>query len=598
MIVFSLIIISTSILYNQDGSNYTYANSHDQGEVTASSLNVREKASTSSIIVGSLKKGNKVTIENNSGKWYKISYHNVKGFVHSSYVKTTASSGGSSSSSGGETLTSTTGTGETTASNLNVRASASTNSKIVSSLSRGTKVNLYGKSGSWYKVKIGNNFGYVHGSYMKTTMSSGVSGSSSGGETSASATGTGEITASNLNVRASASTSSKIISSLSRGTKVDLYKKSGSWYKVKIGSNYGYVHSSYVKITTSGGGSNSSSGGETSTSTFGTGEITVNNLNVRASASTSSKIISSLSRGTKVDLYKKSGSWYKVKIGSNYGYVHSSYVKITTSTGGSNSSSGGETSTSRFGTGEITASNLNVRASASTSSKIISSLGRGTKVVLYEKSGEWFKIKLGNSDAYIHGSYVKTSTSSAGNGSNGSLSGKTIFLDPGHGGNDPGAVATGNIYEKTIVLSVSNKLKNALEQEGAKVVTSRTNDTYISLSNRVNQANQSGADAFISLHANSWHDSGPNGIEVLYNRSYAGDESARLSQVIQTRLANGLNLRNRGAREMSLQVIRSTRMPSVLVELGFMSNSSDLNKLRNNQDQYVNQLVTALKEYY
>ncbi|MGJ9383767.1 SH3 domain-containing protein [Salipaludibacillus sp. CF4.18] len=518
MITLSLVIIFTSLLYNQEGSNDTYANSNDKGEITASSLNVREKASTSSKVVGSLKKGNKVTIVTKTGDWYRISYYNVKGFVHSSYVN-----------------------------------------KLNSS-----------------------------------------EGSSSGGETQASTLGTGEITASNLNVRASASTSGKVISSLSRGTKVDLYAKSGQWYKVKVGSSYGFVHGSYVKKTTaSSGGSSSGSGSNTPASQIESGEITASNLNVRASASTSGKVISSLSRGTKVDLYAKSGQWYKVKVGSSYGFVHSSYVKKTTaSSGGSSSGSGNNTPASQIGSGEITVNNLNVRASASTSGKIISKLSRGTKVDLYEKSGSWFKIKVGNNDGFIHGSYVKTSTSASGSSGNGSLSGKTIFLDPGHGGNDPGAVAIGNIHEKTIALSVSNKLKYALEKEGAKVVTSRTNDTYISLSNRVNQANQSGADVFISLHGNSWHDSGPNGVEVLYNRSYAGDESARLAQVIQTRLANGLNLRNRGAREMSLQVIRSTRMPSVLVELGFMSNSSDLNKLRNNQDQYVNELVTALKEYY
>lgn len=318
------------------------------------------------------------------------------------------------------------------------------------------------------------------------------------------------------------------------------------------------------------------------------GEVTADSLHVREQPTTNSASVGSLTRGNQVTIDGESGDWYQISYQDISGFVHSSYIL--------REDSGSE---QIIGTGEVTASSLNVRATASTNADTISSLSQGTVVDLYEEADGWFKVKVGSTFGYIHGEYVEATLGGGnGGGGNGGLNGKTIFLDPGHGGNDPGAVENGSIYEKTIALSVSNKLKAALESEGATVVTSRTTDTYVALSDRASSANQSGADIFISIHANSWHDAGADGIEVLYERSYEGEASMRLAQSIQSRLASGLQLRDRGIREENLHVLRNTTIPSVLVELGFMSNPSDLNKLQNNQDEYVNELVNGLKDYY
>ncbi|WP_280770598.1 SH3 domain-containing protein [Salipaludibacillus daqingensis] len=563
-------------------SNGSNASSIGSGEITATNLNVRASASSSASIISSVRRGTKVDLLGKSGSWYKIKVGSRDGFIHGDYVKVTSSNNSSSSSN--------LGSGEVTASNLNVRASASSSASIISSLRRGTKVDLLGKSGSWYKIKVGSRDGYIHSNFVKVSSSSSGSDSSSGGSSS-SDLGTGEITASNLNVRASASSSASIISSLRRGTKVDLLGKSGSWYKIKVGSRDGYIHSNFVKASTSSSGSDSSSGGSSS-SNLGSGEVTASNLNVRASASSSASIISSLRRGTKVDLLGKSGSWYKIKVGSRDGYIHDSFVKASTSSSGSDSSS------STLGNGEVTATNLNVRASASSSSSIISSLRRGTTVNLHEKTGNWYKIKVGSRWGYIHADYVKmanqTGNSSSGSGN---LSGKTIFLDPGHGGHDPGAV-NGNIYEKTIVLNLSNKVKQALEREGAKVVMSRSDDRFIAIGTRVSLANQSNADLFISIHANSFGSSAASGSEVLYSETQYPAQSRRLATELQKAISSGMNMRDRGLVKRNLQVLTGPRMPAVLIEPGFMSNQSDLNKLLNQQDKMANEIVRGIKAYY
>ncbi|PYZ92557.1 hypothetical protein CR194_12875 [Salipaludibacillus keqinensis] len=580
LLFLAIILVTSMMLETNEGSQHSaYAQSVDKGEITASSLFVRAQPSTNGSIIGGYIRGTTVELHEQSGSWYKVRYNNRWGYIHGSHVKVTETSGGSSS---------TIGSGEVTATNLNVRASASTNSSIISSLRRGTTVDLHEKSGDWYKIKVGSRWGYVHGSYIKTASS----GGSSGGSSTAPSTESGEVTAANLNVRASASTNSSIISSLRRGTTVELHEKTGDWYKIKVGSRWGYVHGSYIKTSNSSG----SSGGSSTAPSTESGEVTAANLNVRASASTNSSIISSLRRGTTVELHEKTGDWYKIKVGNRWGYVHGSYIKTSNSSG----SSGGSSTAPSIESGEVTATNLNVRASASTNSSIISSLRNGTKVDLHEKTGDWYKIKVGNGWGFIHSSFVSTSPSdsSPGSGSgSGSLSGKTIFIDPGHGGRDPGAV-NGNVHEKTIALQISQKVEQALKREGAQVVMSRSSDTFVALGTRVTMANQSGADMFVSLHANAFPNSSVNGSEVLYSETKYPAESRRLAQEIQSRVASGMNMRDRGIVRRNVQVLTGPNMPAVLIEPGFMTNSSDLNKLLHQQDQLAAEIVNGIKNYY
>ncbi|SDO06334.1 SH3 domain-containing protein [Alkalicoccus daliensis] len=474
--------------------------------------------------------------------------------------------------------------GEITASSLFVRADASPTAKIIGGFSKGAKVEIHETKNSWYKVRFNNGWGYIHSGYVKTAAAASNQSSS---------LGTGEITASSLNIRSAASTSASITGSVKRGAKVELLEKKGEWYKIKSGSREGFVHGSYVKVS---GNADSSSKKAEGSSNVTKGEITASSLNVRSSASTSASIISSLKRGATVDLHEKSGNWYKIKVGNTWGYIHDSYVK----TAGSGSANTAPAESSKTTTGEVTASSLNVRAEASTSAKITGSLTRGTRVEIHEKNNNWYTIKTNGSWGYVHASYVREVSANAGTtgSGTGSLSGKTIFLDPGHGGKDPGAVA-GNVYEKTITLSLSHKIKQKLEAEGARVVMSRADDRFISIGNRVTQANQSGANLFISVHTNAFPNAAASGAEVLY--SAAGkhpNDSRMLALELQSAIANGMNFRNRGTVNRSLQVLTGPNMPAVLIEPGFITNSGDLAKLVNEQDKLAGEVVKGLKNYY
>ena len=144
---------------------------------------------------------------------------------------------------------------------------------------------------------------------------------------------TGTVTASALNVRSEASTSSSIKGSLSRGSKVEIVSTSKGWHKIKYKGSYGYISADYVKINDSSSSSNNSSSNNNSSnnkpeSTVKTGTVTASALNVRSGASTSSSIKGSLSRGSKVEIVSTSKGWHKIKYKGSYGYVSADYVKI------------------------------------------------------------------------------------------------------------------------------------------------------------------------------------------------------------------------------------------------------------------------------
>ena len=188
----------------------------------------------------------------------------------------------------------------------------------------------------------------------------------------------------------------------------------------------------------------------------------------------------------------------------------------------------------------------------------------------------------------------------------------TIYIDPGHGGVDSGA-SYGGVYEKNLALSVANKLKANLIQLGYQVLMTRTADYNVDFkTERSQMANQSNADLFISIHFNATGlpSSDATGIETYWyqydpeyqpkiNAAMHNDptrlaESEILANQVQTSLISGTGAVNRGVRRDTFAVLRETAFPAILVELGFMDNPSDLQKI--NQDSYQTKLANALAQ--
>ncbi len=175
---------------------------------------------------------------------------------------------------------------------------------------------------------------------------------------------------------------------------------------------------------------------------------------------------------------------------------------------------------------------------------------------------------------------------------------KVVVIDPGHGGSDPGTSSITNKHEKDFTLKLSLKVQALLLKEpNIKVVMTRDSDVYPTRSERVQLANQLNADVFVSIHGNSVL-SAPqvNGTETYY---YQRSSSKDLANVIHKYLIKAIGLRDRGVKNGSLQVIRETTMPAVLLEIGFLSNSAEEKLLQSDdiQNKAAQAIVDGIKEY-
>ena len=225
---------------------------------------------------------------------------------------------------------------------------------------------------------------------------------------------------------------------------------------------------------------------------------------------------------------------------------------------------------------------------------------------------------------------------------------KTVVIDPGHGGKDPGAISSNRKhYEKNITLAVALRLGNMIKAAypGVKVVYTRSTDKYVELSKRAEIANRNRADLFISIHVNSAKATQARGTETFvmgahksddnfevcktensvivieddYQTKYEGfnpnspesyiifsllqnvhqEQSIRYAAQVQEQFAKGPIAVNRGVKQGGLLVLWKTTMPAVLTEIGFISNPKDCAVLvsKSGQEQFARKLFNAFKAY-
>ncbi len=180
------------------------------------------------------------------------------------------------------------------------------------------------------------------------------------------------------------------------------------------------------------------------------------------------------------------------------------------------------------------------------------------------------------------------------------LLGKIIYVDPGHGGIDPGAIYK-NIKEAPINLEISKKLADALAEKGAIVYLTRYDDYDLSIPNssnhkrsdlnqRIKLINESDCSLFLSIHLNadiseSWY-----GAQVFYDD--VNSENVILAEYLQKEFSSSLNSRRNIKQISNLYLYRKALRPGVLVEVGFLSNSNERYLLR--QDSYQKKIADTI----
>ncbi len=398
-----------------------------------------------------------------------------------------------------------------------------------------------------------------------------------------------KVTTDGLNIRKSTDSSSttNIVGKVNTGGKLSVYAVEGNWLKVSYKGAYAYIFKQYAEFLDVDG------------NVLGAVEkevTTKNAVNLYVKPTSSAKVISTIKTNVKLPVYKTVGGYYLTQVDGLPGYVVANSTTDAVEEEKPNPDPGTPPVISGDVLGRVTVANLNVRSQSNSTSAVLFKLNKGEYVQVNSISGYWAEITYNGQTGYVHKSYLKLLNQSAK-----PLQNRVIILDPGHGGKDPGTVK-GSVSEKSITLKVSTQVKQLLESAGAKVYMTRTGDTYPSLQDRVDFTQANYGEIFVSVHVNSAANSSAQGTETYYAIS-TGDmyqEDIDLATFVNNQIVNNLNMKNRGVKQEQYYVIRNMVIPSILVELGFLTNTEDHNKMTN--DQYVNlfaeSIYNGILQYY
>lgn len=153
-----------------------------------------------------------------------------------------------------------------------------------------------------------------------------------------------------------------------------------------------------------------------------------------------------------------------------------------------------------------------------------------------------------------------------------------VMLDAGHGGKDQGA-SYEEVLEKDLNLAIAQKTKELLLEAGYRVYMTRKEDAFLDKYDRADDANRKNVDIFVSIHCNFLEEGQADGIETFYAESKSG-ESQALAEAIQANIIEQTAAQDRGAKTADYVVIKETDMPSALVEVGFLSDAAERERLQ------------------
>ncbi len=459
---------------------------------------------------------------------------------------------------------------------------------------------------------------------------------------------TGLVTASVLNIREGPGANYTKTGSLLKGAQVEVVAQSGAWSKIRLKSGLtGWVHSDYLQV---------SNVPQTSSSTGNvqakSGTVTGSVVNVREGAGTQYASKGKVSRGTKVTVLGQQPSWVNVRLPNGVtGWIHADYIQVTAAPATNNQVNPGTSPVAKV---EVTGNTVNLRTGPGTNYGTQGQVKKGEQLPLLGEQGGWYRVQTSRGVAYLAGWLARVLTtetasaeeipSPAGNpqqngannpgepgdvtntGPEGYETGNNetpalpeenpqqpvmianrVVLDPGHGGHDPGAIGYSGSYEKDVNLAVAKKAAEILRAAGFEVLLTRGDDSYLSLNERVDFANSSGAAAFVSIHSNGSTDPETNGTEVYYYID-EGDpvvvaqagERARFAQIMYNSLLSSLARKDNGVRDnKNFVVIRYTQIPAILVEIAYITNLGEEVLLNDPpfQDRAAQAIANGIMEY-
>lgn len=430
------------------------------------------------------------------------------------------------------------------AKSINVYQDASIRSATINKLSSGNEGNIVKEINGWYYIKFGSISGWVYSKHLTEGSPVATIVQDEFKEYEAIALVNG------LKIYKEASLRMPVINTLQKDQVVSVKKEINGWYLIQSNGTVGWVYRDILKrsIVTK-----------------------VNNIDVYLSATTRTTILDKLNSGTTIEIDKEINGWYHIVYGEKEGWVYKNHLQ----------------------SGSPVLKKLNgyilrqtyAYFEPTSSSVVKGSLITGDRVYVTREVNGFLEIETPNLKGWVSSSDVKIVTKYS------SLIDKTIVLDAGHGGKDPGAVGkTYTTYEKIVTLQTVAKLHSKLTAYGANVILTRANDVFLSLPERVQVSNNNQTDLFISVHFNSAESRVASGIETLYYHK----KDLSLASNVQESIIAYTKRTNRGTKYQDVHVLRENSKPAILLELGFLSNSDEEALIRT--DKFQDLLATGIVE--
>ncbi|MDD3335326.1 MAG: SH3 domain-containing protein [Eubacteriales bacterium] len=278
--------------------------------VKGGSLNLRQEASTSAKVLGQYPTGTWMTVIEEGTDWTKVKVNGVEGYVMSKYLADASTS---------STMYVRTNTGV----GLNLRTAPSLEGDIITSFPNGTAVNILSRGNGWYKIQVGDSIGFAASRYLSTGATSGGSTSTGSKQGVVNNPGANQV----LLLRETASTDARVLGYYRNGTVVTIKGESGSFYKVTVNGQSGYMMKSFIKLT-----SGSTSVSPLPEAPFAAKLVNPNGnsiVNFRTAASYTASIIKAYPVGTEITVTEVGDVWCRATIGETSGYVSRYFFAVS-----------------------------------------------------------------------------------------------------------------------------------------------------------------------------------------------------------------------------------------------------------------------------
>lgn len=393
------------------------------------------------------------------------------------------------------------------------------------------------------------------------------------------------VEGSSINVRTGPGLSHELLTEIKPGAAIQVLDRQGEWVKVTTEDDQtGWTPSWLFNQAASDNDGESNA------------LITKAGTELYTEADQSSKVIDTLNLGDSVKLIAETNGFVQVESGDQTGWV-SSY-NIT-----ANPDQWQEEMASRPKV-VIKDEESNVRSQPTTESEKVGTAPAYESFPYIQTISDWHQIQLDEETVGFVADYLVTvegledfqAESTSLDRTIPALSDATIVIDAGHGGNDPGALGE-SVVEKEITLSTALHLKDLLADTGTEVILTREDDSYVYLSDRLNDSFNSHADIFLSLHYDA--SSVPNSMSGT-TTYYFHEKDLNLAQLVNHYLAEQGPLSNNGVRLGDYYVLRNNARASLLLELGYMNNDKDYSYIKTEDYHQVaaETIYQALVEYF